>query len=110
MTFSSAWIEPGDDEDLAAFLEQSPRSGILPPPPSPYWINYLRDWAQREDLAIEYPQHGEIRVPVTKSQLLRFMHETLGAPAPATDPSSLRDYIEHRCRDDRTYAICADEF
>jgi len=110
MTYSDAWIEAGDDADFAAALAQSPRFGLLPPPPTPYWINHLREWAEREGLAIEYPQQGEIRVPVAKSQLLCFMDEMFGALAPANDSSALRDHIEQNCRDGRTYAIVADEF
>ena len=110
MTYSSVWIEPGNDEDFAAFLRQSPRFGVLPPPPSPYWINHVKEWAVRESLAIEYPGHGEIRVAVTKQQLLRFLDEKLGALGSDADPSSLRGYIEHQFRDDRSYTIASEEF
>jgi hypothetical protein len=110
MTYSSAWIEPGNDEDFATFLKQSPRFGVLPPPPSPYWINHVKAWAARESLAIEHPDHGEIRVAVTKQQLLRFLDENFGVPESDADPSSLRGHIERQLRDDRTYAIAADEF
>lgn len=110
MTYSSAWIESGDDEDFATFLEQHPRFDLLPPPDRPYWINHLKEWAGRESLPIEYPDDCVVRVPVAKQQLLRFLTDMLGAPDTPPDPSTLRGYVEIKCRDDRIYAIGADEF
>lgn len=70
----------------------------------------MKEWAQREGLPIEHPDYNVIRVPVTKDQLLRFMKTMLGDPVTHADPSTLPGYIQARCRDDRTYAIGADEF
>lgn len=110
MTFSDAWIEAGNDEEFAAFLARSPRFSVLPPPERPYWINRVQEWAQLEGLPIEHPDYNVIRVPVTKDQLLRFMTEMLGDAATPVDPSTLRGYVQVKCRVDRTYAIAADEF
>lgn len=110
MTFSDAWIEAGDDDDFATFLKQHPGAGSLPPPDQPYWINHVKEWAKLEGLPVEFPDYNMVRVPVTKRQLQCFMDEMLGTPAPDSNPFSLRGYIEQRCRDDRTYAIAADEF
>jgi len=110
MTYSSAWIEPGNDEDFAAYLNQSPRFGVLPPPPSPYWINHVREWAARESLPVEHATLGELRVAVTRQQLLRFLDEKLDAPEADDSQSNLRAHVERRLRDDRMYAIAADEF
>lgn len=70
----------------------------------------MKEWAQREGLPVEFPDFNVVRVLVTKRQLQRFADEMLGTPAPDPAPSSLRGYVEHRCREDRTYAIGADEF
>ena len=110
MTFSEAWIEGGDDEDFAKFLDQKPRFSVLPPPPHPYWISHLKGWAERESLPIEYPGYGTVRVPVSRAQLQRFITETLGTQVQIDDPATLFGYVWHKCRDDRIYAIGAEEF
>ncbi|MGF6877402.1 hypothetical protein [Paraburkholderia sp. MM5477-R1] len=112
MTFSDAWIDSVDDEEFAAFLTQSPRFRVLPPPSSPYWINHVRGWAKKEGLAIKYPGDDdlEIRVLVTRRQLVRFFDDMFGPLTSGADRSTLHGYVVDKCRDDRTYLIAADEF
>ena len=110
MTFSDAWIEAGNDADFASFLEKHPSAGALPPPDSPYWITHLKDWAKHEGLSVEYPDYNVVRVLVSKTQLQRFIEQMLGPEIQTNDPNTLAGYVWQRCRDDRTYAIGADEF
>lgn len=110
MTYSDAWIEAGDDDDFAKFLDQTPRIGVMPPPGKPYWIAHVKNWAQRESLAIEHPDYNVVRVHVTKTQLQRFMQEMLGHQLHTGDPATLVGYVWHKCHDDRTYVIGADEY
>jgi hypothetical protein len=86
MTCSDAWIDAGDDIEFAKFLDQRGGRGQLPPPVRPYWINHLKAWARPEALPIEYPDYNVVRVPVTKTQLQRFLVPALGADLSTDDP------------------------
>lgn len=110
MTFSDAWIEAGDDDAFAQFLNQKPRFSMLPPPPRPYWINHVKEWATRESLPIEYPDHGTIRVAASRAQLQSFFTAMFGAQAESDDPTTVLGYLRHRGSDHHVYAIVADEF
>jgi hypothetical protein len=112
VTFSDAWVDSVDDQEFAVFLAQSPRFRVLPPPPSPYWINHVRGWAKKEGVAIEYPSDDglEVHVLVTRRQLMRFFDDMFGPLESGADHSTLRGYIVNKCRDDRSYLIAADEF
>lgn len=110
VTYSSAWIAAGDDKGLAAFLARSPRAGVLPPPPAPYWINHVRELAKRESLPIEHSGDGEIRVKVTGRQLKDFINAAFGPELQADDPSTLLGYVMQRCLDDSRYVLAAEEF
>ena len=107
MTFSDAWIEPGDDADFAKFIEQRGRRGLLPTPDRPHWINHVKDWAQREGLPVEYPDFNVVRVPVTCTQLQRFLEQMRLQNG---DLGTMSEYVRLNGRDDCTYAIVADEF
>lgn len=110
MTYSSAWLEAGNDEGLAAFLARSPQAGVLPPPPVPYWINHVRELAKRESLPIEHAGYGEIRVEVTGRQLKDFINASFGPALQADDSSTLLGYVMQRCLDDSRYVLTAEEF
>ena len=110
MTYSSAWLEAGNDEGLAAFLARSPRAGVLPPPPAPYWINHVRELAERESLPIEHAGYGEIRVEVTGRQLKNFINATFGSELQADDSGTLLGYVMQSCLDDSRYVLAAEEF
>lgn len=110
MTFSSAWVEAGDDDDLAEFLARSPRAGILPPPPSPYWINRVRELAEHESLPVEHANYGEIRVQITGRQLKDFINAAFGPDLKADDSSTVLGFVMQRCRDNGHYVLAAEEF
>lgn len=88
MTFSDAWIESVDDDDLAEFLARSPRACILSPPASPYWINHVGELAERESLPVVHANYGEIRVQLTGRQLKDFINATFGPELQADDSST----------------------
>jgi hypothetical protein len=109
MTYSDAWLESPEDPDFDDFLEQTRGLRVLPPPrlSNNYWINHLKHWAEKERLEIQYPDPLEIRVAVSKDQLLRFMDDMFHAGEPV---SFLKNHISEKCKDDVSYLIVADEF
>jgi hypothetical protein len=109
MTFSDAWLESPEDPEFEDFLKQTKGLRVLPTPhlSNNYWINHLKQWAKKEQLPIQYPDYLEIRVSVSKAQLLRFMDDMFHAGEPI---SILRDYIAKKCNDQVSYIIVADEF
>jgi hypothetical protein len=118
MTFSDAWIDTVDDDAFAAFIKVhragTPREDkifLLPSPPRPgnYWINILREWTAEQSLSVEYVDPLEIRVSVSRAQLLKFIDDTFGSEA-AGKVAKLRAHVRKHLRDDRTYLIVADEF
>jgi hypothetical protein len=117
MTDSDAWLDTVDDEEFAAVLKErrSPdlplaeRIFLLPPPPRPYWITRVREWAETKSLPVDQVDPLEIRVRVSRAQLLEFIEETFG-PEAAGKVAALRAHVRERLHDDRTYLIVADEF
>src|SRR4051812_39061527 len=92
MTFSDAWIDTVDDDEFAAVLKEERARDLpyaerifkLPPPPSPYWITVVRQWASSTGLTVEEVDPLESRARVSRAQLLRFLDDTFreaGDPA-----------------------------
>src|SRR5258708_4254602 len=115
MTYSDCWIDTVDDEEFRAFITErasidTPRVEkifMLPPPPQPYWINTVLDWAKAQGLPIGYSDGRTLaKVAVSRTQLLDFLDSTLGRES----VPRLRAHVRDRLRDDRTYLIVADEF
>jgi hypothetical protein len=119
VTYSDAWIDTIDDDEFAAFLKErrthdTPLEGrifLLPPPPRPgnYWINLVKEWTAKQGLPVEYVDPLEIRVAVSRTQLLKFIDDTFGSE-PAGKVAKLRAHVREHLRDDRTYLVVADEF
>ncbi len=119
MTFSDCWIESVDDEDFLAYVAEQKLLGVrralrldlLPRLPAAhhYWIPVLQDWAAACGLPIQHVDPLWIRVPVTRAQLLDFLHTIYGEVG-ADSLAQLRAYFGARGRDGKTYLIVADEF
>jgi hypothetical protein len=118
-TYSDAWIQTVDDPDFKALVDsqssmdtrRADKLYLLPPAPQPsrYSINIVRDWAKANGLAVEYVDHLEIQVHVTRQQLARFLEETYG-PENESVTAPLQRHVRERLRDDCTYLVVADEF
>lgn len=112
MTDSAGWIDTEDDAELKAFITE--RSGwdvkladkpfLFGPAPRPYWITLVQEWAALNGLPVEHTSHIEIRVRVSKQQVLAFLEWAYGTPPSPTG------FATTRLRDDRTYYLYADEF
>lgn len=108
MTCSDCWIEPIDDPDFAlarrlAGLE--PGRYRLGPPPQPYWINWVKDWAAARGLRLEVVGFLDIRVRVTRAQMLDFMQFVYGEAI-----GNRAAFIPALMKDGCSYWLYADEF
>ena len=119
MTFSDCWIDSVDDEDFLAHIAEQKRLDVrrafrldllprLPAAPH-YWIPALQEWAATRGLRIQYIDPLWIKIPVTRSQLLDFLHTIYGEVG-ADSLAPLRAYFEAHGPDGKTYLIVADEF
>ena len=119
MTFSDCWIDSVDDEDFLAYVAEQKWLGVrralrldlLPRLPAAhhYWIPALQEWAAARGLRVQHLDPLWIRVPVTRSQLLDFLHTIYGEVG-ADSLAQLRVYFGAHGRDGKTYLIVADEF
>jgi hypothetical protein len=118
MTYSDCWLDAIDDDNFAAYVRDHDRPEIKradkqhllgPGPRGRYWINLVRDWGAARDLKVEYVDHLELRIRVSRNQLLDFLAfaygDDLNSHAQGT-VSFIRDTLKDGC----TYWLCADEF
>jgi hypothetical protein len=119
MTFSDCWIDSVDDEDFLAHIAEQKRLDVrrafrldllprLPAAPH-YWIPALQEWAATRGLPIQYIDPLWIKIPVTRAQLLDFLHTIYGEIG-ADSLAQLRTYFGAHARNGKTYLIVADEF
>ena len=119
MTFADCWIETADDEDFQAYVAEQQQLGVrralrldlLPRLPAAhhYSIPALQEWSAARGLRVQHLDPLWIRVPVTRSQLMDFLHTIYGEVG-ADSLAQLRAYFGAHGRDGKTYLIVADEF
>ena len=128
MTYSDCWISTVDDTEFRAVLtsqrdtERKEKLHLLPPAlANGLWINIVREWAHRHNLAVERTGPLESQVAVSRAELLQFVDEIFWRKEEARDQEEretltrververLRAHVDQFFRDDRTYLIVADE-